>query len=99
MAQIAGALGLGRCAVMGHSGGGPHALACAALLGERVRAAVSVAGLAPYGAGFHYFGGMYGGGASLRAALAGREAKERFEASAGFDPQMFTPAERTGAAH
>ncbi|HEX5241384.1 MAG TPA: alpha/beta hydrolase, partial [Candidatus Limnocylindrales bacterium] len=33
---IADALGLERFAVMGASGGGPHALACAALLGDRV---------------------------------------------------------------
>jgi pimeloyl-ACP methyl ester carboxylesterase len=42
VAAIADALGIGRFAVLGHSGGGPHALACAALLPERVIAAVSV---------------------------------------------------------
>ena len=31
--------------------------------------------------------------ASLRAALEGREAKERYEASAEFDPELFTPAD------
>jgi pimeloyl-ACP methyl ester carboxylesterase len=36
------------CYTMGWSGGGPHALACAALLPERVIAAASVAGVAPY---------------------------------------------------
>src|SRR5262245_51257117 len=45
--QVADALGLGRFAVMGHSGGGSHALACGALLGDRVVAVVSVSGLAP----------------------------------------------------
>jgi pimeloyl-ACP methyl ester carboxylesterase len=44
VAAIADALGIGRFAVLGHSGGGPHALACAALLPERVIAAVSVSG-------------------------------------------------------
>ncbi|WP_062212578.1 alpha/beta fold hydrolase [Demequina oxidasica] len=44
---VADDLGLGRFAVMGHSGGGAHALACAALLPERVGAAVAIAGLAP----------------------------------------------------
>ena len=33
----------------GWSGGGPHALACAAQLGERCRAAATLAGVAPYG--------------------------------------------------
>jgi pimeloyl-ACP methyl ester carboxylesterase len=42
VAAIADALGLDTFAVYGVSGGGPHALACAALLGERVtRVAVS----------------------------------------------------------
>ncbi|NEE56132.1 alpha/beta hydrolase, partial [Streptomyces sp. SID8455] len=33
---IADALAIGRFAVLGHSGGGPHALACGALLPDRV---------------------------------------------------------------
>jgi len=33
---------------IGWSGGGPHALACAALLPDRCAAAVSLAGVAPY---------------------------------------------------
>src|SRR4051812_35034353 len=52
VARIADALGLERFAVMGASGGGPHALACAALLGDRVTAAACLAGLAPYTQGF-----------------------------------------------
>jgi pimeloyl-ACP methyl ester carboxylesterase len=78
---------------MGHSGGGSHALACGALLPERVLAVVSMAGLAPYGAeGLDWFAGMGdASAASLRAAVAGRAAKERYEAGAAFDPEMFTP--------
>lgn len=38
-----------RCVVAGWSGGGPHALACAALLPDRVAGAMSVAGVAPWG--------------------------------------------------
>ena len=45
---IADALGLGTFGVWGVSGGGPHALACAARLPERVVAAAIVAGVAPY---------------------------------------------------
>ena len=94
-AAVADALGIATFAVMGHSGGGPHALACAALLPERVLGAVSVSGLAPYGVpGLDWFGGMNDSGvASLHAALQGLEAKERFEASgAEYDPE-FTPAD------
>lgn len=95
-AAVADALDLGPFAVMGHSGGGPHALACGALLPGRVLAIVSVSGLAPFGAeGLDWFAGMSAGGeASLRAAAMGREAKERHEAEAEFDPEMFTAADR-----
>ena len=47
---IADELGLDRFATWGISGGGPHALACAALCGERLTAAASLAGVAPWGA-------------------------------------------------
>ena len=87
--------GIDRLAVMGHSGGGPHAIACGALLADRVIAVVSTAGLAPFDAeGLDWFAGMAASGvASLRAAAAGRSAKERFEASGvEYDPE-FTPAD------
>ncbi len=45
---VANALHLDRFAVWGHSGGGAHALACAAALPERLVAATSLAGDAPY---------------------------------------------------
>ncbi|MFG2046353.1 alpha/beta fold hydrolase [Micromonospora sp. NPDC048935] len=47
---IADALGIERFAVVGRSGGGPHALACAALLPDRVTRAAVLVGLAPAGA-------------------------------------------------
>jgi pimeloyl-ACP methyl ester carboxylesterase len=44
---------------VGWSGGGPHALACAALLPGRCQAAATVAGVAPYAAeGLHWLDGM-----------------------------------------
>jgi pimeloyl-ACP methyl ester carboxylesterase len=96
VASVADALGIDRFAVMGHSGGGPHALACAALLTERVVGAVSVSGLAPYDAeGLDWYAGMTDSGVdSLRAAAAGREAKERYEAAGVEYDQEFTPADR-----
>lgn len=44
---IAGALGLESFSVVGRSGGGPHALACAALHPDRVRSAGVLVSLAP----------------------------------------------------
>ena len=41
------ALGAGDFVTAGWSGGGPHALACAALLPGRCRAAATIAGVAP----------------------------------------------------
>lgn len=43
-------LGGDSCVVAGWSGGGPHALACGALAPERVRGALSIAGVGPFGA-------------------------------------------------
>jgi pimeloyl-ACP methyl ester carboxylesterase len=56
---IADALALDRFGIWGISGGGPHALACAALLADRAVAVASLASLAPYGEpGLDYFAGM-----------------------------------------
>jgi pimeloyl-ACP methyl ester carboxylesterase len=44
---LADELGVRDFAVFGVSGGGPHALACAALLGDRVTRVASIAGVAP----------------------------------------------------
>jgi pimeloyl-ACP methyl ester carboxylesterase len=56
---IADELGLERFAVVGRSGGGPHALACAALLPERVTRAAVLVGIAPRdAAGLEWHAGM-----------------------------------------
>lgn len=56
---IADALEIARLAVWGGSGGGPHALACAALLGSRVGAVACLASVAPYPAdGLDWLDGM-----------------------------------------
>jgi pimeloyl-ACP methyl ester carboxylesterase len=80
VAAIADALGIDRLAVEGGSGGGPHALACAALLPDRVVATASLAGVAPYPAeGLDWLDGM--GQDNLdefAATLAGRAPLERY---------------------
>jgi len=59
VAALADHLGAQRFLTLGWSGGGPHALACAALLPERVSAAATIAGVAPYGAeGLDWTAGM-----------------------------------------
>ncbi|HTF61027.1 MAG TPA: alpha/beta fold hydrolase [Actinomycetes bacterium] len=100
VASVADALGIERFAVMGHSGGAAHALACAALLPERVLAAVCGSGLAPYHAeGLDWFAGMAAAGAAeLRAAAKGRAALADHLASAEFDPELFTPADHAALA-
>ena len=52
-------LGVDSCLTMGSSGGGPHALACGALLPDRVRGVLVIAGVAPYDAeGLDFMAGM-----------------------------------------
>ncbi|HEX4094855.1 MAG TPA: alpha/beta fold hydrolase [Trebonia sp.] len=97
VAAIADALGIGRFAVLGHSGGGPHALGCAALLPERVTAAVSMSAPAPFDAeGLDWFAGWSAGiAAENRAATRGRAALEAHWADAAPEDMsaFFTPAD------
>jgi pimeloyl-ACP methyl ester carboxylesterase len=95
VAAIADALGIERFAVFGHSGGGAHALACGALLPDRVLAVVSAAAMAPFGAeGLDWFAGMSDASTgSLRSAAAGRAAKEAYEARADNPEMEFAPAD------
>ena len=66
-------LGAARCVTLGWSGGGPHALAAAALLPGRVAGATTIAGVGPYGQdGLDFLAGM--GEANIEefgAAIAG----------------------------
>jgi pimeloyl-ACP methyl ester carboxylesterase len=56
---VANGLGLERLLTWGASGGGPHALASAVLLPDRVRGAALLAGVAPYGVqGLDWAAGM-----------------------------------------
>jgi pimeloyl-ACP methyl ester carboxylesterase len=89
VAALADAFGVGRFAVAGASGGGPHALACAALLGDRVTGVATFASLAPFDADIDWFAGMAADGESLRAAVSGRAAREKYEETADFDPTSF----------
>jgi len=77
---IADSLEVERLVVWGISGGGPHALACAALLPDRVAAVASLAAVAPIDAdGLDWLAGM--GQANLdefAAVRRGREALEEY---------------------
>ena len=58
-ATVLDQLGIDEFVTLGWSGGGPHALACAALLPGRSRAAATLAGAAPYGVpGLDFLAGM-----------------------------------------
>jgi pimeloyl-ACP methyl ester carboxylesterase len=86
-------IGAERCYVIGWSGGGPHALACAARLPERVIAAATIGGVAPYPAeGLDWTAGM--GAENLEefaAALAGPDALIPFKERAAPQLREVTP--------
>ncbi|WCB95619.1 hypothetical protein DSM104299_04368 [Baekduia alba] len=72
---ILDALGVERFATWGSSGGGPHALACAARLGDRCVAAMGISCVAPFDAeGLDWLAGMGSENiAEFRAAIEGEE--------------------------
>jgi pimeloyl-ACP methyl ester carboxylesterase len=76
IAALADSLGVHRFFTWGVSGGGPHALACAALLGDRLIAAAVLASAAPYDAsGLDFLAGMGQDNIDeFGAALEGEEA-------------------------
>lgn len=89
---VADAFGIDRFAAMGASGGGPHALAAAALTSSRVEAVVILAGIAPFTDAFDWFDGM-AAPAGIRSAFEGRVARAAFEQTASFDPSQFVAAD------
>jgi pimeloyl-ACP methyl ester carboxylesterase len=94
-AAIMDALGVERFVTWGISGGGPHALACAALLGDRVAAAASLAGVASFDApGLNYFRGMGQDNiVEFGLAMGGREHIEPFVQAAAGEMLSASPAE------
>ena len=74
-AAILDALEVERFVTWGISGGGPHALACGALLADRCAAVASLGGVVPFEApGINYFAGMgRDNWVEFGLALAGRE--------------------------
>jgi pimeloyl-ACP methyl ester carboxylesterase len=89
VSALADSLGIGRFAGIGMSGGGPHALACASLLADRVAATVTFASPAPLTDAFDWFAGMAAPQA-LEAARGGRNARARHAETEQFDETVFT---------
>ena len=77
--RVAEALGVDRFLVAGGSGGGPHALACAALLPDRVIRCQAAVSVAPYGVDdLDWLAGQTEGNVvEFKAALEGEEAAQR----------------------
>jgi pimeloyl-ACP methyl ester carboxylesterase len=96
VAAIADELGVGRFTVFGHSGGAPHALACGALLPNRVGGVVCMSSPAPPdAAGLDWFAGWSPSAVKEnRAALAGRAALEAYLPTSEFDPDTLIPADK-----
>ncbi|BDZ65538.1 alpha/beta fold hydrolase [Agromyces mangrovi Wang et al. 2018] len=92
LAAVADVLGIDAIVSMGASGGGPHALAGAALRPDLVRAVVTLAGIAPFTDAFDWYDGMASPG-GLRAAARGRDARAAFAETEEFDPSQFVAAD------
>ena len=86
---VAAALGIDRYATVGGSGGGPHALACAALDPQHVAAVVTIAGVAPFADEPWWFDGMASPGALESARDGGREGRRVYGETAEFDESSF----------
>lgn len=86
------ALGVASVVSVGASGGGPHALACAAAMPGLVRRVVTFASPAPFDGTEEWFAGMQAPQA-LRAAVEDEEARRRFAEIDEFDPNSFVDAD------
>ncbi|MCG7418516.1 alpha/beta hydrolase [Microbacterium sp. ACRRU] len=86
------ALGVASVISVGASGGGPHAIACAAAMPGLVRRVVTFASPAPFDGSDEWFAGMQAPQA-LRAAAEGEEARRRFAEIDEFDPASFVDAD------
>ena len=109
---IADAYGLDKFAVVGRSGGGPHALACAALLPDRLTKVAVLVGIAPRGAeGLDWYDGMtqsnvsehtaaangYEGLAAMTEAAAAEVRADPASLLASLQPEMPDPDRRVVA--
>jgi len=88
LTEVLDALGIDHVVTMGGSGGGPHALAAAALLPDRVHAAAVFASPAPFQDTPTWWDGMADDG-GLRSARVGREARIAWAGTARFVPDQF----------
>jgi pimeloyl-ACP methyl ester carboxylesterase len=95
LAAVLDGLGAGQFVTVGWSGGGPHALACAALLPARCLAAATMAGVAPYHAeGLDWAAGMGAENvAEFAAAQAGAAALTSFLEPAAREMAALTAAD------
>jgi pimeloyl-ACP methyl ester carboxylesterase len=92
LGAVLDAVGVASAASMGASGGGPHALAGAAVTPDRVVAAVSLAGPAPYTEDFDWYAGMVTPD-GLRTGAQGRAVRAAYAEVAEFDETCFTAAD------
>jgi pimeloyl-ACP methyl ester carboxylesterase len=85
-------LGIGDVFSVGASGGGPHALACAAIMPDRVRAVVTFASPSPFSPDTFWYEGMQDP-AGLRAGSHGARARMEYVAQEQFDAESFVPSD------
>jgi pimeloyl-ACP methyl ester carboxylesterase len=94
-ARIADELGADRFYTTGQSGGGPHALACAALLPERIIACATTAGVGPWGAdALDFLAGMAEENVEeMSAALEAGDVLREFLQTQAHNLEQTTPAD------